>query len=145
MNLYLYVSIVDIDESIVLPTLSADSYPQHDSKPYTIIRPSKPYDREHVQLPPIIRQPHPHDSHGYHDTQPNHYQSRCFYHSQLIRHEHQSYHHHHHHHHHRHHRHRKTYDSRWWYMPLNSVHGPKSQRSIDYDYVPSKWYEIPRR
>lgn len=46
----------------------------------------------------------------------------------------------------RHHRHRpkqnlETYDYRWWYMPLNTVHGPRLHRKPKQHYVPRKWYE----
>jgi hypothetical protein len=30
-------------------------------------------------------------------------------------------------------------------MPINSVHGPKLERSSEQHYVAPKWYESPRR
>ena len=54
-------------------------------------------------------------------------------------------HHHHKHRRHRHHRHRheqevETYDRRWWYMPVGSVHRPGSKKVVEYHYVAPKWY-----
>jgi hypothetical protein len=79
-----------------------------------------------------------HDHHSSHDHQ--HHQ-----HQQHEQHEQPK--HHQHNHHHNHHNHEKvveTYDPRWWYMPLNHVHSPKSLRLPEYHYLPPKWYESPR-
>lgn len=46
-------------------------------------------------------------------------------------------------------RHDETHDPRWWYMPVNAVHGPKSRRSLidhrQHYYSPPKWYQLPDR
>jgi hypothetical protein len=148
--------VVDFDESIVLPTLSSNSHLQPDSKPYKIIRPSQTHDKEQVHLPPIIHQPYSYYPYGcvnmqpnyhhcrhLHPIEPTHHERQSFHHIHPIHHERQSFQHHHNHH--RHHKHRKTYDPRWWYMPPNTVHGPKSRRPHNDHYVSPKWYEVPHR
>ncbi|CAF0777311.1 unnamed protein product [Adineta steineri] len=38
----------------------------------------------------------------------------------------------------------ETFDPRWWYLPIDSVHAPKSWKAPEYHYIPPKWYESPR-
>ncbi|CAF2881067.1 unnamed protein product [Rotaria sp. Silwood2] len=126
--------VVDMDESINTPIRTSSSHRQHHTKPYTIIRPTLKDDRDYVYLPPINHHSDKHYSYEYDYKQSN-------------------YHHHHHHHHHHHNNnnhyrydiHGGTYDPRWWYMPINSVHGPKSPRRFNHNYIPPKWYELPSR
>ncbi|CAF1441782.1 unnamed protein product [Rotaria sp. Silwood1] len=121
--------VVDTDETVEIPIRSSNSHRQHHTKQYRIIRPTQVDDSDDVHLPSIHNHSHKHHPYEYH-------------------------HHHHHHHdhsiHNKHDRYRydsngRTYDPRWWYMPINSVHGPISQRRFDYHYVPPKWYELPSR
>ncbi len=130
------ISIVDIDES-VLSTLSSNSYQQYDRQQYTNTRSSHEHDREHVQLPPIIHQYPQHYPYEYIYRQPNYHHDEHLHYSHPL---------HHHRRHYRHHKHDETYDPRWWYMPINSVHGPRSQRFVyQHHYKPPKWYELPDR
>ena len=39
----------------------------------------------------------------------------------------------------------ESYDPRWWYMPLNSVHGPRPLPLPTPQFTPPKWYELPRK
>jgi hypothetical protein len=123
------MSIVDIDESVVLPSSLSSFQTYQDSKPSTI---SQNHERQHVYLPPINHYQRQH----YPYIQPYYYHSQHLYHPHPV---------HHHHTHHTYQRHGETHDPRWWYMPLNSVHGPKSRRSAECHYVPPKWYELPSR
>jgi len=135
----LHIFIVGIDESIVLSTLSSDSNRQYSSKPNKTVRYSQIYDKEPIHLPPITHQHYPYE---YFPVQPNSHYSENLYHSHPIHDRHQSFHNHYRHR----HKHGETYDPRWWYMPLNSVHGPRSHRFIEHHhYIPPKWYEIPSR
>jgi hypothetical protein len=92
---------------------------------------------------------HQHHHHQQHET-PQHFGHLS--HSNPVSHDHHSSHHHqhqqhqhnHHHNHHNHERVVETYDPRWWYMPVNHVHSPKSLRLPEYHYLPPKWYESPR-
>lgn len=103
--------------------------------------PSKYYvNREHVRLPPIGRPRQERDLYHYVQSKhepdyvrhpptvryraSNHYRPRQY-------------------------RHAETHDPRWWYMPINSVHGPKTRRSLidhrQHYYSPPKWYQLPDR
>ena len=134
--------VVDFDESIVLPTLSSTFYLQPDSKPYKIIQPSQAHDKEQGHLPPIHQPYSYYPSRCFH-MQPNYHRCRHLHPIHPTHYERQSFHHHHSHH--RHHKHRETYDPRWWYMPLNSVHGPKPRIPHNDHYISPKWYEVPHR
>jgi hypothetical protein len=135
----LHIFIVGIDESIVLSTLSSHSNREYSSKPHKTIRYSQIYNKEPIHLPPITHQHYPYE---YFPVQPNSHHAENLYHSHPIHHRHQSFHNHYR----LRHKHGETYDPRWWYMPLNSVHGPRSHRFIEHHhYIPPKWYEIPSR
>ncbi|CAF0788003.1 unnamed protein product [Rotaria sordida] len=165
--------VVDIDKSVQLPKSSSKSRHRHNhSKPHTVLQPSENHHKEHVHLPPISDPSHHHHNHHY--PPPDYDYFGYLSHSNLVDpeheshhhhhfgdlsypnpgdHEHKSSHHHHHHqhkHHHRHHHHKhekevETYDPRWWYLPINSVHAPKPWRPPEYHYVAPKWYESPSK
>lgn len=142
---------VAVDESLIIPLTNSSDVQSNLLKSNLTDRSRE---KERVKLPTIQSSQSDHRHHHHHHR----------------------HHHHHHGHHHRHHRHRhhhyrddnqsyesqffydyrlhrsprnpyeRDYDPRWWYMPLNSVHGPK-HRSIQRDlhYRQAKWYEIPSR
>ena len=111
--------------------------PRH-SQVYKIIQPRPRQDAEYSNPSSInyeARQHHPYEYYGITPT---------------VRHsEHKNYphaiHDHHNHIHHSYHHHRETYDPRWWYMPRNSVHGPKSYQQTGSHRAPTKWYEFSSR
>ncbi|CAF3317561.1 unnamed protein product [Rotaria socialis] len=151
--------VVDIDETVQHPV--SPSKPNHQSKPYTVLQSRENHHKEHVHLPSIndhSHQRHQHHPYGYVPTSsdyhfrylsnynPVDHEYEPLYHNhQHSSHSHKHHHRHrHHHHHHQHHHHVKeieTYDPRWWYMPVNTVHGPKVWKSPEYHYVAPKWYE----
>ncbi|CAF0735501.1 unnamed protein product [Rotaria sp. Silwood1] len=162
--------VVDIDESVQLPKPSSKLHHRHHhSKLNSVLQPNESYHKEHVHLPPISdRSHHHHHNHpsGYLNAPSDYYHFEHLSHSNPVGHEHESSHHRHHHHHqqqqqqHNHHQHKhhhrhhhqhqhekevETYDSRWWYMPVNSVHAPKPWRPPEYHYVAPKWYESPSK
>ncbi|CAF2703429.1 unnamed protein product [Rotaria sp. Silwood2] len=149
--------VVDIDESVQLPEPSSKSHHRHHhSKLNTVLQPSENHYKEHVHLPPISDRSHHHHNHHhlpvYLHPSPDYHHFEHLSHSNSVDHEHKSSHHHHHQHkhHHRHHHHKHdkevaTYDSRWWYMPVNSVHAPKPWRPPEYHYAAPKWYESPSK
>jgi hypothetical protein len=116
MSAFLRIIIAYIDKSVKLPTSPLKSHDQHqDPKPYNVLQPTENYDKEHIHLPPIYN-PYYYDNNHHH-------------------------HHRHHHHHHKHKQEVETYDPRWWYMPINSVHAPRPWQPPEYHYVQPKWYE----
>lgn len=132
-----------IDESTLISISSFNVNDYTNRKSHPRFPPKYYVDRQHVRLPPIDRPQRDPSVHHYvqserrpdnvHHSQSipqryrslNHYRPRQY-------------------------RHGDTYDPRWWYMPINSVHGPKSRRWIDhrqhhYYYSPPKWYQLPDR
>lgn len=142
-NIQTHVFKVEIDESVTLPNPSSKSRHQnHDSKSRTSLRSSENHHTERVYLPPISQHHYPYE---YYYPSPDYYHFGNLSYPYSNYYEHHSPHHHHHQHHHRHHHKYKkeveTYDSRWWYMPINSVHRPKLERPPEQHYVAPKWYE----
>lgn len=149
-KIYIFHSfIVDIDESTVLPITPSKFPEQHDSKGYKVIRPRETYNRANIHLPPISNyHSHQRNPYEYHDADANYHHSNYLHHSRSKPNKNQkdqlhlSLDHYHYHHRYRYDHNGKTYDPRWWYMPINSVHGPKSYRHIANHYVAPKWYEL---
>ncbi|CAF0857719.1 unnamed protein product [Rotaria sordida] len=123
--------VVDIDKSVENQIKYSNSPHQHHTKPKKIIETTQKDDEEYLHIPHIY----------HHYDKYNRYEYREYdnYHSinnkdeslnnNLYRYD----------------RYGETYDPRWWYMPINSVHGPKSHRQIDYHYVTPKWYQLQNR
>ncbi|CAF1645664.1 unnamed protein product [Rotaria magnacalcarata] len=137
--------VVDIDESTDISLPSLNSHHQHASKSNALTRRREIHEREHVNLPSIAHRSHKYNPYEYYCRSPNYNHSECSYHLNSINDKTQSFHY-------------KldpnryhhdpkgdTYDPRWWYMPLHSVHGPKSHRRINHQYIPKKWYELPNK
>ena len=119
--------LVDIDESVVLPQ---STFNLTDPKSNTSIQPSS---NGLLRLPPIVKHARP--PYGSEDLyrQSSDRYAQHFYstHDHRCR---------------KHRRRDESYDGRWWYMPLNSVHGPKRVPQYrEHRYVPPKWYELPTR
>lgn len=141
--------IVDVDESTEISLPSSNSQYQRDSTSNKMILRRETHEREHVNLPTVNESPSKHASYEYQLKSPNYNNSEYSYQVNSIDDIHQpSYHAHpRRRHHHLYRRDPKggTYDPRWWYMPLNSVHGPKSSQHMNHHYTSRKWYELPSR
>ena len=147
IRIFIYISILNIKESSMILPISPPNIRQREKiKPHTVGSPVRRYVREQpIHLPPIAPKNYPYK---YMHARPSfyHYQNfnkppppspppppppplqqrrQVFYQYNYG----------------------PTYDPRWWYMPVNTVHGPRTHHQYipPNQYRPPKWYQLPTR